>query len=150
MHSCEDLPIKILSARLAVVLNGSLPAIMPPTPERPRTPPSGSSAHLLITYQNPRSPTLSTASALLQTRRTWSLLAMEKTTRYPLTPPTQVPGLSPTPTSLDKDVMNILLEAVANMALEWSIPEQPVKKWMDGSQCRLPVGCPAETSSFLP
>lgn len=55
MHSCEDLPIKILSARLAVVRNGSLPAITPPTPERPRTAPSGSSADELTPAQHPRS-----------------------------------------------------------------------------------------------
>lgn len=41
--------------------------------------------------------------------------------------------MSTTPTSLDGELMSIISEAVAEMGLEWSVPEQPVKKKMDGS-----------------
>ncbi|XDV10937.1 hypothetical protein PO909_000035 [Leuciscus waleckii] len=52
---------------------------------------------------------------------------------------TRVPGRCPTEeisstlTCLDAELMSILLEAVADMGLDWATPEQPSKRWMDGS-----------------
>lgn len=87
------------------MLNGSnLPAITHPTLERPRTAPSGSSAGGLMPAQRPCShrppePQVSYTKhslwPVLLTRGTWSLLAMERSTRCPPTPPTQMPGLRP-------------------------------------------------------
>lgn len=37
------------------------------------------------------------------------------------------------PISLDAELMSILPEAVEDMELDWVAPEQPSKRWMDGS-----------------
>ncbi|ROI73797.1 hypothetical protein DPX16_22908 [Anabarilius grahami] len=42
------------------------------------------------------------------------------------------------PVLSDAALMSILSEAVAEMGMYWSVPEQPVKKWMDG--CYLHAG----------
>lgn len=56
------------------------------------------------------------------------------------------------PISLDAELMSILPEAVEDMELDWVAPEQPSKRWMDGSflGASSQTGLPQRPAPFLP
>ncbi|KAL0188184.1 hypothetical protein M9458_015283, partial [Cirrhinus mrigala] len=152
--ACEDLPIKILRARLAAVRSGgpldpasSPPAAFEPRAGRPQASHSGGSNEGLTSAQRLRRPRTPEPP----------LVYVEESSRPPAEAREMVsfgyeeddvmstsasdPGAwsdapseaSCTQTSLDAELMNILTEAVADLELDWAAPEQPSKRWMDGS-----------------
>ncbi|KAL0146542.1 hypothetical protein M9458_058173 [Cirrhinus mrigala] len=152
--ACQDLPIKILSARLAAVRSGgpldpasSPPAAFEPRAGRPQASHSGGFNEGLTSAQRLRRPCTPEPP----------LIYVEESSRPPAEAREMVsfgyeeddvmstsasdPGAwsdapseaSCTQTSLDAELMNILTEAVADLELDWAAPEQLSKRWMDGS-----------------
>ncbi|KAL0168134.1 hypothetical protein M9458_036356, partial [Cirrhinus mrigala] len=149
--ACEDLPIRTrLRARLAVVRNGGLsdsvspsPAASEPWAKRTQTAPSGGFADELPSAQCPCSHCAPEPDDSFhpspEAQKLVSFGAEEDDIKSTSASDpgawleALTEGPSPTPASLDEELLNILTEAVEDMGLDWVVPEQPAKQWMDGS-----------------
>ena len=150
--ACEEFPIKILRARLAVTRNDGLEppaspqsaALEPRTGRRQRTPPVDS-VEALASAQHPRHPHV--AEPLTYSEASYrppeearGMVSFGYDSDDAMSTSASDPGAWPespsegAPASLDAELMAILTEAVADMELEWTAPKElPSKRWMDGS-----------------
>lgn len=151
-RACEELPIKILRARLAVTRNGGpvSPASPPSAAVEPRTgrlqrAPSTDSVEVLASAQRPRHPHVEDPLSYSEASYRPPLEAREMVSfgydeDDAMSTNASDPGAwseapsEAAPASLDAELMAILTEAVADMELEWTAPKElPSKRWMDGS-----------------
>ncbi|XDV32563.1 hypothetical protein PO909_003350 [Leuciscus waleckii] len=147
-RACEELPIKILRARLAVTRNDgpvSPSAALEPRIGRQQRTPSMDSVEALTSAQHPRHPQVAepltyTEASYRPPKEAREMVSFGYDSDDAMSTSASDPGAwseSPSegaPASLDAELMAILTEAVADMELEWTAPKElPSKRWMDGS-----------------